>query len=759
MFEFLFKYPAADFAAGRFVSALPAWQWALLPLVAALIVFLLLGTFRLRARTRLLDRGALALLRGGALAVLVFSLSQPLLEVRSRTPQPGVVGVLVDNSRSMLLAHAGNGTRADFVRAAFDPADGDLLAELRRRYDLRLFAYGAETRTVEHAGVLDFSDGASNLAQAFGTARDALAGEPLAGLIVIGDGAAAQGPALDEQLLALRADGIPVYPVGVGETRYPRDLEIGRVSLPRRVLNGSRITAEVALRQQGYDGETVEILVEDDSRILHKQSVTLTAGEQAVKIPLATDEAGARRLEFSVAPRDDEQLAANNRRAAALAVDDRRLRVLYYEGEPRFEMKFVRRAVAADDNLGVTGLIRTADAKYYRVGVDNRDQLRDGFPTERDELYAYDALILGSVDVSLLSREQQQMIVDFVSERGGGLLLLGGRRAFTEGGYRDSPLHAISPVVMPVEARPEFSRSARILPTNAAWVHPALQLADSREDSIARWQTLPPLDIVNPIRQLKPGATLLLAGSSAEDPAAENSDPLVAMAWQRYGRGRVVAFPVQNSWLWQMHHEIELDDQSHERLWRQLLRWLVESVPQRLQLTLSSQALPTGGTLRLRGEALDADFTPLTDGELFAVVTAPDGSEQNLPMTPHPTLPGIFEASLRIDASGDYRALLELGTDAQILRGAESRFSAAPAGDENFGSELDQALLQRIADETGGRYFAADDAGSLPAALDNSQRGAFTLARHELWDMPILFLLLAMLLSIEWAYRRWRGLP
>ncbi len=754
MFEFLFKYPAADFAAGQFVSLLAPWQWALLPLAAAALVFVLFGTFRLRAQSRLVDRVALALLRGTALGVIAFSLSQPLLEVRSRTLQPGVVGILVDNSRSMMLAHGGDTSRADFVRDALDPVDGDLLADLERRYDLRLFAYGAEARRLDNPAALDFGDGASNLAQALATAREALAGEPLAGLVVIGDGAGAQGPALDEQLLALRADGVAVYPVGVGETAYASDLEIARVSLPKRVLNGSRVTAEVALRQQGYDGETVEILVEDDSRILHKQTVTLAAGEQSVRIPLATDEAGARRLEFSVAPQAGEQLDANNRRSAALAVDDRRMRVLYYEGEPRFEMKFVRRAVSDDENLGVTGLVRTADAKFYRMGVDNREQLRNGFPTERDELFAYDALILGSVDISLLTREQQGMIVDFVSKRGGGLLLLGGRRAFSEGGYRDSLLHALSPVVMPEQPSPDFSRATRILPTEAAWVHPALQLADSREDSIARWQTLPPLDIVNPIRQLKPGATLLLAG-----PAVANEAPLVAMAWQRYGRGRVVAFPVQNSWLWQMHHEIELEDQSHERLWRQLLRWLVESVPQRLELTLSSDRLPTGGTLQLRAEALDADFTPLADGDLVTIVTAPDGSEQSLPMTAHPTLPGIYQASLQVDASGDYGAQLELGTDERILRGAESRFSAAPAGDENFASELNQALLQRMASETGGQYFTASDAGDLPAALNDSRRGAFTLTRHELWDMPALFLLLVTLLSIEWAWRRWRGLP
>jgi uncharacterized membrane protein len=753
MFEFLFKYPAEYFANGNFISILSWWQWALLPLAIAVPGFVALGYFKLHAHTQPPGRLVIALLRGLALTLILFSLSRPLLEVTAPVPQAGMFAVLLDNSISMRLAHSGGGSRADFIRQQFATGSGGLLRDLQRKFDLRLFAFGARTSPITGVEALDFAAGDSDLSEALGFVEESLQGRPLAGLLVISDGAMPASEALEARLLSLRSKRIPLYSIGVGERRYPRDIEISRVSLPGRVLNGSRVMADVSIRQQGYDDLPVELLVEDDSRILHKQQLRLKPGVQTLKIPLAATEAGAHRIEFHIAPMAGEQITANNRRQAMLAVSDRKMRILYFEGEPRFELKFVRRAVADDENLGVSGLVRTADAKFYRVGIDDPQQLRNGFPITRDELFSYDAIILGSVEMSLLSLEQQQMIVDFVSQRGGGLLLLGGRHAFTEGGYRDSVLHALSPVVMPRDAEPEFSRSIKIQPTDAAWVHPALLLADSSDKSIERWLTLPPLTIVNPIRELKPGATLLLQSS-----ANEQGDRYVAMAWHRYGRGKVIAFPVQNSWIWQMHIDIDLDDQSHELLWRQLLRWLVESVPPRLSLALSSQALHAGGTLELRSEVRKADFTPPREARVQAIVTAPNGNEQVMPLAPQSSTAGVYTANLRLAQAGDYLLRVEAEDGERVMRSAETRLRVSPEGDEYFHSELNETRLRQLARETGGRYFAAQDSGRLADAVDENLPAARALLRYELWDMPALFLLLVLLLCAEWGYRRRRGL-
>ncbi|HUV21551.1 MAG TPA: vWA domain-containing protein [Gammaproteobacteria bacterium] len=753
MFEFLFTHPAEFFAQGTLILALPWWQFALLPLVILAPAFFVLGYFSLRGSTRLRDRMVIALLRSLAISLVLFSLSRPLLEVTAKTPQPNVVGILLDNSISMQVNDFAGAPRSELIRRQLDAESGSLLRALQQKFETHLFKFGASTQTLANIEALDYGDGDSNLGRALEIAQETLRGQPLAGLVVISDGAFQPNARLDSLLLALRAAQIPLHVIGVGQAAYPQDIEVSQVKLPHRVLKGSRVIADVTLTQQGYDGQTVNLVVEDDSRILLKQPLRLAPGRQSVKLTLPTEDSGARLLKFYLANQAGEQITANNQRQEMLAVNDVRMRILYYEGEPRFEMKFVRRAIADDKNLAVTGLIRTADAKYYRVGIESQQELRNGFPVTRAELFAYDALILGSVEISLLSREQQEMIVEFVSERGGGLLMLGGRHAFAEGGYRDSPLQAISPVVMAEQAQPDFSREIKIQPTAAAWVHPALLLADSNEKSIARWQTLPALTIVNPLRQIKPGATLLLTSSPEE-----SEEPFVAMAFQRYGRGKVVAFPVQNSWLWQMHHDIELEDLTHELLWRQLLRWLVADVPPRLGLTLSTHRIHSGGSIRLRSELLqfgvDADEPP----RLRAVLTAPTGLEQVRPLSRHPSLPGVYEAEIVGNEPGNYLLRVESEAQGEVIQSTESRFTVTRVGDEYHDSEMNEQLLRKLATATNGAFYSADETDSLADALATQQRGANMLVRHQLWNMPVIFLLLMLFLCSEWGYRRWRKL-
>ncbi|MDH3633594.1 MAG: VWA domain-containing protein [Gammaproteobacteria bacterium] len=753
MFEFLFKYPVKFFDQGSLILALPGWQLALMPVGILVLAFIVLGYFNLRGSTGIRHRVVIALLRSLAISLVLFSLSRPLLEVTSQLEQPGLIGILLDNSVSMRIEDFAGAPRSRVIQQQLDADSGSLLRSLQQRFEIRLFRFGEDTQAITGIGAMNYDDGDSNLVRALEVVQQTLQGEPLAGLVVISDGAVRSTAQLDALLLSLRAAQVPVFSIGVGQPRYQRDIEISRIRLPSRVLKGSRVIADVAVTQQGYNGESLDLIVEDDGRILQKQTITLEPGTQSFRIPLIAEDSGTRRLEFYLANLADEQIVANNSQQEMLSINDDKMRILYFEGEPRFELKFVRRAVEDDRNLGVTGLVRTADAKFYRVGIESQQELRDGFPVTRKELFAYDALILGSVEISLLSREQQEMIVEFVSDRGGGLLMLGGRHAFSEGGYRDSLLRDISPVVMAEQAQPEFSREVKVQPTAAALVQPALLIADDNEKSIARWQTLPPLTIVNPIQQVKPGATLLLTSA----PQAQQ-DQFVIMASQRYGRGKVIAFAVQNSWNWQMHQDIEPEDQTHEILWRQLLRWLVEDVPAQVGLSLSSQNIHSGGTIRLRSEVLDFGEKSDAPRQLHAVLTAPTGLEQIKPLTPHPSEPGVYETEIAANDPGDYLLHIELEQPDKVIRSSESRFTVTDEGSEYYRSEMNEKLLRKLAVDTGGDFFNANEADKLADALQAHQRGTTTLVRHELWDMPSIFLLLILFLCAEWGYRRWCNL-
>ena len=231
--------------------------------------------------------------------------------------------------------------------------------------------------------------------------------------------------------------------------------------------------------------------------------------------------------------------------------------MLYFEGEPRFEMKFIRRAVEDDKNLQVVILQRTAENKYLRRDVGSADELVGGFPKTREELFAYRAIILGSVEAASFTPEQLRMLADFVSKRGGGLLMLGGRRSFAEGGWAGTPVGEVLPVDASTAHGERRSTSSRALgrsrraPARPSRSRrsPTTEAASTREverDAAGHRRS-------TRCARSKPGATVLLTGVDNRE------QDQVVLAYQRYGRGKALALPIQDSWLWQMDAKMPVD--------------------------------------------------------------------------------------------------------------------------------------------------------------------------------------------------------
>ena len=112
-----------------------------------------------------------------------------------------------------------------------------------------------------------------------------------------------------------------------------------------------------------------------------------------------------------------------------------------------------------DSPIRLASLLRTTPNKFYRQGIDSQEELENGFPLERETLFSYDALIIGSFSAAGLTQEQQESIRDFVSERGGSLLMLGGRRGLADGGWGNSPVAEVLPARLPDIEAPSFVRA------------------------------------------------------------------------------------------------------------------------------------------------------------------------------------------------------------------------------------------------------------------------------------------------------------
>jgi uncharacterized membrane protein len=758
IFEFLFKYRPVVFEKGSLTLAASWPSYLIALLVVAVAVPTILRYRSVRGKSGRRDRLILTGLRTSVLAIILFCLCRPALVLSTVVPLKSFVGVLLDDSQSIQIADKDGVPRAQFITETFGTEGTPLFDALSEKFKVRLFRFSSDAERVDGVSGLSFSGAKTHVGQALERASDELAAVPLAGLVLVSDGADNSHDVLSETLLALRARSVPVYTVGLGRDRFSKDIELSRVDAPRSVLKGSSLVVDVAISQRGFPGSRVQLDVEDSGRIISSREVELSpeGDVSTVRVHFTASDAGSRLFRFKVQPQPGEMVTQNNQQEALIVVEDRREKILYFEGEPRFELKFVRRGVAEDKNLQVVVLQRTAENKFLRLDVSDSEELASGFPKTREELFRYRGLILGSVEASFFTYDQLRMIADFVSQRGGGLLMLGGRRSFSEGGYAGTPVAEVLPVALEDlggdEGEPFFAE-LKVEPTPVGRTHPVTQFAGDVEESITRWETLPPLSTMNPVQQTKPGATSLLTGTQEEV-----SDRQVVLAFQRYGRGKALAFTVHDSWQWQMHADIDLEDLTHEMIWRKLLRWLVSYVPDPVEVTTGKDRYSPGEPVTLTAEVDDDTFLKVNNAEVVAEVKTPSGEVIDLEMEWTVDTDGQYRASFLPGEKGLYEIRVEARRAGNLLGESSSYVLATDLADEYFGAEMNTSLLERIAEDTGGRFYTTDNVAQLAEDMSYVEGGTSVLEEKDLWDMPVLFLLVVALVATEWGYRKARGL-
>jgi hypothetical protein len=322
VFEFLFKYRPLVFEQGEFALGAPS-SVRLWLAVAGLLGIAAVATYTLaRGKSGKVDRGLMAASRVGLLAVLLFCLMQPMLVLSTVVPQQNFVGILVDDSRSMQLTDDEGSPRSDFIAEAFTPGESALLEQLSERFTLRFFRFSDRASRISGLEELTYDGTHTNLSGAMDVAREELSGVPLSGLIMVTDGADNADRALTESLVPLQAAGVPVFTVGLGEESISPDIELGRVELPRTVLEGSSLIVDVVVTQTGFGRRTVPVIVEDDTRILGQEDVQLGPdGEPVVaRVHFQMDLAGPRRLRFRIPLQDGERVDRNNTREVQVEV-------------------------------------------------------------------------------------------------------------------------------------------------------------------------------------------------------------------------------------------------------------------------------------------------------------------------------------------------------------------------------------------------------------------------------------------------------
>jgi uncharacterized membrane protein len=434
-------------------------------------------------------------------------------------------------------------------------------------------------------------------------------------------------------------------------------------------------------------------------------------------------------------------------------VESRKPRILYMEGEPRWEYKFMRRALPFlpnDDHPEeeMASMVRTTQNKIYYQGTrDERGKPElDGFPSKAEELFAFQGLIIGSVEANYFTPTQQQLIHDFVDRRGGGVLFMGGRATLSDGGYVNSPLNDLVPTRLP-DFRPTFHRDFTGEELTAQGAQSTIcRLDDNPARNAERWKKMPMMGNYQEVGDPKPGATVLLLST----PSGKKKMPLLIT--ENYGRGRTVLFATEGSWRWKMW--LPHDDHSQETFWQQMYRYLVTDTPGQVASTTPRQVLADDTRVPIRVEVRDKEYKPVTNAKVQARFMEPDGSSATMQLTPKPLEEGVYVGEWTAERPGSYVAEIIAGRDQEPIGQDVLPFRREDGVAEHFHTSQNRELLEKLSDQTGGRYYKPPEASKLASEITYSEAGITSRETRDLWDMPVIFLLALSIRAAEWLLRR-----
>lgn len=736
--------------------------------VAAMVLVVLLTMLGLpRHKVSLRRRQVLTAIRLAVIALALTAMTRPALVHTTTRRQSATVVVLVDRSRSMLVADAvGGKTRWEALEAAV----GDALPTLRKvgeEFEVKVYTFDSEVHP------LDFSQGQLELASppdgkqtAIGAALDDIlrreTGKRLAGVILLSDGAqrayaprdiAPQGPVRHMADL-----GFPLYTLAFGQGRglgQGRDVALSDLAVNPTVYVKNELTARGVLRMQGFSGQgvKVQLLLENpQGKMEPVAGEAIKAGPPDAAIPIELDTVpqvpGEYKLTLRAEKQAGELVTTNNELSTFVTVLKGGINVLYLEGALRVDSKYL-----------LSSLDASQDIKVDFVRLDARDPRQR--PVDLLDRFApgkYDVYLLGDVDASMFTPEELTALASVV-KGGASLAMLGGFHTFGPGGYQDTPLADLLPVTMDRNERQrpgdkmrtdvQLAGPIKMRPTKPLGErHYLMNLGEGPKRS-ETWNKLPPLEGANKLGPAKPAAQVLAESTNAQ--------PLLVV---HEAGGRVMAFAGDTTWHWWM----EGFEAEHKRFWRQVVLWLAhkdELVDGNVWIRLAQRRFSPAQRVEFTVGARSPRGESLATAKYKAEVTLPDGTKQKVGLVRQGDhMAGVFDDT---QTAGDYAIEVVVDDAGGPIGTSKARFLVFEQDLELDNAVADPALLANLSAMTkpsGGVSLAPEELPELLRRILEKppELEVETLEKLTPWDTWPFFLAFVGLICSEWYLRKKWGL-
>lgn len=727
-----------------------AWPWLLGIVAAAVLLFFVYYSIFVRTERRL--TWVLLGLRGAGILALLLALARPVWTEDTTLVDPGRLAVVLDDSRSMSLAHTGGKSRYQLAREAVDRLQRQVQEAEGARVQVELFGIDGEPIDGEPADKPLAT--VTDLVRAVGRVESRLRSRELIGVVLVTDGMDNSGRG---SILQLADSETPIHAIGFPSdpSSAELDLAVRPPQAPEQVLVNNTVTVRVpVVRAAGPGDQRVEVKVTvGGDRVEAEQQVVLEPGANQVEAVLTFEPTVAGRFMYRVEAEaaGGERVLGNNVEQFALQVNAEAIGVLYLEGFLRYEYTFLRKRLDDDPDINLITVVRTANPQ--RPNPEASKVLLT--PSQLDTV---DLVILGDMEADFLGTTEYEALIAWAGQEGHAILVLGGYRSFGPNGFAGTPLADVLPVEFTEEGGADQADEPFTMALTAAGqVHPIFQVQSDRVRNKTLWDQAAQLAGCSLVRRAKPGATVL-----ATNPITSVDDkPAVVVAVQNFGQGKSMVVTTDTTWRWSRVARLKgQGDLLFARFWSQSVRWLtgrgLDDQQAPLVVTTDRPGYGDGDAVSVRIVARDS--AAAATHALAATITNAAGRRRSVPLRPATDGSGDQVATVYPDGPGRHVIVARSTREGETVANANVQLLVHGADLETNDTRTDSQVLRQIAAERGaGFYVDIGEAQTLGDKLqpDRRQR-TITRARdaREYWNSPVLFFFFLAAVTGEWWIRR-----
>jgi uncharacterized membrane protein len=773
-----------------------SWGWAFFVFVFAAIA-VAWSYRRFAAHLPRFPQAGLVLLRCLLIALLLLLLVRPVLLITIEDSVRRPLLVLLDRSQSMTMtdqrATADDRARAALALGLIDPAGGlkqalsddprlqrisraqllkalaanqrlNLWPRLQSKADLTFYGFGrklgplgdlappegAPLNTDEAAAFFDGIHDDENLTSLGDALRDLLdqmRGQPIAGVLIITDGANNNGSSPIAAATTARDDGVPLFIYGMG-VASPQDILVTALTAPRTANLKERVEVSVHIRAESMNGRQATVLLKANGVVVDRQPVEFRAdGDQDVTLGYTPDAVGEVELEADVPPLPEEVDKDNNSAKAHVRVVDDKTKVLLVEDKPSWDYRYLVALLQGDRRVKLNVVLVHGDPG---LATEPDSIFLDRVPDDKTALDAHDVILIGDVNPADLGDARMKLLADWVGQLGGGLGFLAGP-GFDPKAYRGTPLQDLLPVDPTDNPAPNYDTPVQLTLTPAGALSPLLKLSDDATENASLWAAFTGVDWTAWVGQAKPGAQVLLTDPT---PARANlGGPMPAMALQTYGSGVTLYVGFDQTYRWRSR----IGGVYFTRLWSQIIQALSgrhdAGASTLTQLRTDRAHYLTGDRVTISGRILNPGFIPLTDAEVPGTLTLAAAAGATQPTTPVqleavPDQPGQYQGQVTVQTAGSYTFAIARDPNAAL------KFDVTEPDVEMSDIAMNEKLLRQMAEISGGQFLREEDLHALPEAVATKAMTSASFQKIPLVHTPWLFAFIIAVACAEWLWRR-----